>query len=61
MNWLVWAEFLQSYYIIPFGMFILVIYIGYRFYLKYITPAKNLNTQLESEPYRVYRRLFYLS
>ena len=48
MNWLVWAEFLQSYYIIPFGMFILVIYIGYRFYLKYITPAKNLNTQLES-------------
>lgn len=48
MNWLVWAEFLQSYYIIPFGMFILVTYIGYRFYLKYITPAKNLNTQLES-------------
>ncbi|MGQ0893984.1 anti-phage defense ZorAB system ZorA [Acinetobacter johnsonii] len=48
MNWLVWAEFLQSYYIIPLGMFILVTYIGYRFYLKYITPAKNLNTQLES-------------
>lgn len=48
MNWLVWAEFLQSYYIIPFGMLILVTYIGYRFYLKYITPAKNLNTQLES-------------
>ncbi|WP_151690405.1 anti-phage ZorAB system protein ZorA [Acinetobacter junii] len=46
MNWLAFAEFLQNYFIIPVGMLIFVLWIGFKFYSKYIKPAKNLSKQL---------------
>ena len=46
MNFLAIAAFLQSYFIIPIIMGIFVAVISYRFYIKYIKPAKQLDTQL---------------
>ena len=46
MNFLAIAAFLQSYFIIPVLMGIFVTVISYRFYIKYIKPAKQLDTQL---------------
>ena len=46
MNFLAIAAFLQSYFIIPILMGIFVAVISYRFYIKYIKPAKTLDTQL---------------
>lgn len=46
MNFLAIAAFLQSYFIIPVLMGIFVAVISYRFYIKYIKPAKQLDTQL---------------
>ncbi|MDN5556970.1 MAG: anti-phage defense ZorAB system protein ZorA [Acinetobacter sp.] len=46
MNFLTIAAFLQSYFIIPVLMGIFVAVISYRFYIKYIKPAKQLDTQL---------------
>lgn len=46
MNFLAIAAFLQSYFIIPGLMGIFVAVISYRFYIKYIKPAKQLDTQL---------------
>lgn len=43
---LAFAEFLQNYFIIPVGMLIFVLWIGFKFYSKYIKPAKNLSEQL---------------
>lgn len=43
---LAFAEFLQDYFIIPVGMLIFVLWIGFKFYSKYIKPAKNLSEQL---------------
>ena len=38
---LAFAEFLQDYFIIPVGMLIFVLWIGFKFYSKYIKPAKK--------------------
>lgn len=46
MSFLAIAAFLQSYFIIPVLMGIFVAVISYRFYIKYIKPAKQLDTQL---------------
>ena len=46
MSFLAIAAFLQSYFIIPILMGIFVAVISYRFYIKYIKPAKQLDTQL---------------
>lgn len=46
MNFLAIAAFLQSYFIIPILMGIFVAVISYRFYIKYIKPAKTLDIQL---------------
>ena len=46
MSFLAIAAFLQSYFIIPVLMGIFVTVISYRFYIKYIKPAKQLDTQL---------------
>ena len=46
MSFLAIAAFLQSYFIIPGLMGIFVAVISYRFYIKYIKPAKQLDTQL---------------
>jgi putative membrane protein len=46
VNFLTIAAFLQSYFIIPVLMGIFVAVISYRFYIKYIKPAKQLDTQL---------------
>jgi len=46
VNFLAIAAFLQSYFIIPVLMGIFVAVISYRFYIKYIKPAKQLDTQL---------------
>lgn len=46
MSFLAIAAFLQSYFIIPVLMGIFVAVISYKFYIKYIKPAKQLNTQL---------------
>lgn len=43
---LAFAEFLQNYFIIPVGMLIFVLWIGFKFYSKYIKPAKKLSGQL---------------
>jgi hypothetical protein len=43
---LAFAEFLQNYFIIPISMLIFVLWIGFRFFTKYIQPAKNLNNKL---------------
>lgn len=46
MSFLAIAAFLQSYFIIPVLMGIFVAVISYKFYIKYIKPAKQLDTQL---------------
>jgi len=46
VSFLAIAAFLQSYFIIPVLMGIFVAVISYRFYIKYIKPAKQLDTQL---------------
>ncbi|WGO89852.1 anti-phage ZorAB system protein ZorA [Acinetobacter pittii] len=46
MNFLAIAAFLQSYFIIPVLMGIFVAVISYKFYIKYIKPAKQLDSQL---------------
>ena len=46
MSFLAIAAFLQSYFIIPVLMGIFGAVISYRFYIKYIKPAKQLDTQL---------------
>ena len=46
MSFLAIAPFLQSYFIIPVLMGIFVAVFSYRFYIKYIKPAKQLDTQL---------------
>lgn len=43
---LVFAEFLQNYFIIPIVMLIFVLWIGFKFNANYIKPAKNLSKQL---------------
>ena len=43
---LAFAEFLQNYFIIPVGMLIFVLWIGFKFYSKYIKPAKTGNTHI---------------
>ncbi|WP_284879256.1 anti-phage ZorAB system protein ZorA [Acinetobacter variabilis] len=46
MSFLAIAAFLQSYFIIPVLMGIFVAVISYKFYIKYIKPAKQLDSQL---------------
>lgn len=46
MNFLAIAAFLQNYFIIPVLMGIFVAVISYKFYIKYIKPAKQLDSQL---------------
>jgi len=46
VSFLAIAAFLQSYFIIPVLMGIFVAVISYKFYIKYIKPAKQLDTQL---------------
>ena len=46
VSFLAIAAFLQNYFIIPGLMGIFVAVISYRFYIKYIKPAKQLDTQL---------------
>ena len=43
---LAFAEFLQNYFIIPVLMLFFVSWIGFRFFTKYIQPAKKLNNKL---------------
>jgi putative membrane protein len=46
VSFLAIAAFLQSYFIIPVLMGIFVAVISYKFYIKYIKPAKQLDSQL---------------
>lgn len=46
MNFLAIAAFLQNYFIIPVLMGIFVAVVSYKFYIKYIKPAKQLDSQL---------------
>ena len=46
MDWLKVAQFSQGYYVFPAIIFIFIAYIGLRFFLNYLSPAKELNHKI---------------
>lgn len=48
MNAIAVAEFLQNFFIIPLLMAILISFVGYGFFSKYIKPAKKLDLELKT-------------
>lgn len=46
MDWLKVAQFSQGYYVFPAIIFIFIAYISFRFYLNYLSPAKELNHKI---------------
>ena len=46
MDWLKVAQFSQSYYVFPAIIFIFIAYISLRFFLNYLSPAKELNNKI---------------
>ncbi|MGP9688889.1 anti-phage ZorAB system protein ZorA [Psychrobacter sp. AOP22-C1-C5] len=46
MDWLKVAQFSQGYYVFPAIIFIFIAYISLRFFLNYLSPAKELNNKI---------------
>lgn len=46
MDWLKVAQFSQSYYVFPAIIFVFIAYISLRFFLNYLSPAKELNNKI---------------
>ena len=46
MDWLKVAQFSQGYYVFPAIIFIFIAYISLRFFLNYLSPAKELNHKI---------------
>ena len=46
INWLKVAQFSQGYYVFPAIIFIFIAYISLRFFLNYLSPAKELNNKI---------------